>query len=115
MGNWLRRLRQAPLFNLPVVLTLALGLGANTAIFTLINGILLRRLPVAHPEQLYRLGDDSDCCVEGGFQNDNGDTDIFSYAMYRQFEAQTPEFSSLAAVQAGRPTFAVRHGTAPAQ
>ena len=45
------------------VLTLALGIGANSAIFTLVNAILLAKLPVTDPKTLVRLGDDDDCCV----------------------------------------------------
>jgi len=48
---------------------LALGIGANTAIFTLVHDILLKSLPVSHPEQLYNLGDDQECCAIGGSQD----------------------------------------------
>ena len=50
-----RQLRKAPGFAIVAVLTLALGIGANTAVFTLLDQAMLRRLPVSHPEQLVRL------------------------------------------------------------
>ena len=62
----LRQLRRAPGFTVTAVLTLALGIGANTAIFTLAHGILLRQLPVRDPKSLYRIGNRNDCCVEDG-------------------------------------------------
>jgi predicted permease len=103
----LRQLRKFPGFTLTVVLTLALGIGANTAIFTLVHAVLLKSLPVADPSSLYRIGDKDECCVEGGFINDNGDFDIFSYDLYKHFR-NTPEFEQLAALQAGVPTMNVR-------
>jgi predicted permease len=117
MGNWIqdiryatRRLRKSPGFTLTVVITLALGIGANTAIFTLVQGILLRSLPVADPAQLYRIGDTDNCCVNGGFVGENGDFDIFSYDLYLHLKKSAPEFEQLAAVQAGRWGWSVRRG-----
>src|SRR5215475_14273075 len=111
----LRQLRKSPGFALTAVITLALGIGANTAIFTLVQGILLRSLPVADPAQLYRVGDTDNCCVNGGFQNDNGDFDIFSYDLYLQLKNAAPEFEQLSAVQAGQPRVNVRRGNALAK
>ena len=88
----LSQLRKAPGFTITAVITLALGIGATTAIFTLVQGILLRSLPVADPAQLYRIGDTDDCCVNGGFVGDNGDFDIFSYDLYLHLKNSAPEF-----------------------
>jgi len=73
-----RRLRQSPGFAVVCMLTLALGIGANTAIFTLIDAVMLKSLPVKSPKELYRLGRGNNCCVLGGFQDN---WDIFSYAL----------------------------------
>ena len=109
----LRQLQKAPGFTLTVVITLALGIGANTAIFTLVQGILLRSLPVSDPSRLYRIGDTDDCCVEGGIPSgDNGDFSIFSTDLYQYLRDNTPEFEQLAAVQAGQWSWAVRRGNA---
>ncbi|MGB8259550.1 MAG: ABC transporter permease [Terracidiphilus sp.] len=110
----LRQLRKSPGFTLTAVLTLAFGIGATTAIFTLIHGILLRSLPVANPAQLYRIGDTNDCCVDSGFQNSNGDFSIFSYDLYLHLKNAAPEFEQLAAVEAGMGSYSVRRGEAQA-
>ena len=97
----LRHLRKSPGFVITVVFTIALGIGANTAIFTLVHAVLLKSLPVVDPNTLYRVGDKDDCCINGGFINDDGDMPIFSYELYRRFRDTTPEFQQLAAMQAG--------------
>lgn len=109
----LRSLRNSPGFTLTVIVTLALGIGANTAIFTLVDGILLRSLPVANPAQLYRIGDENQCCVDGGFPQDasqTGDFSIFSFDLYQHLQQSAPEFEQLAATQAGQWTWSVRRG-----
>ncbi len=59
----LRQMRQSPVFTLTAMLTLALGIGATTAIFSLINTVMLKSLPVVDPASLYRIGEGNDCCV----------------------------------------------------
>lgn len=103
----LRQMRQSPVFTLTAMLTLALGIGATTAIFSLIHTVMLKSLPVADPASLYRIGDGQDCCVEGDVQGNWG---MFSYDFYRRMKESTPEFAELAAFQAGRWQFSARRG-----
>jgi len=110
-----RQLRKSPGFAITVVLTIALGIGANTAIFTLVHAVLMKSLPVADPKTLLRVGDKGDCCVNGGFINDNGDFDLFSYDLYQHLRETAPEFESLAAVQSGNNTMSLRRGSEPAR
>lgn len=95
-----RQLRKTPGFTITVLLTLALGIGANSAIFTLVNAILLHNLPVVDPDSLVRIGDKDDCCVNGGW-NDNGDYSLFSTDTYYMFKKSLPEFEDLAAMESG--------------
>jgi predicted permease len=101
----LRQFRLSPVFTAAAVLTLALGIGGTTAIFTLIHAIMLRSLPVSDPTRLYRIGDGSDCCVEGGPQDRWG---MFSYPLYERLKAASPEFEQTAAFQAGGARLSVR-------
>ena len=110
-----RQLRKSPGFALTVILTIALGIGANTAIFTLVHAVLLKSLPVADPQALYRIGDRDDCCVNGGFMNDDGDFDLFSYDLYLHIRDTAPEFEQLAAMQSGGNSMSVWRGSEPAK
>ncbi len=108
----LRQLRKTPGFTATVMLTLALGIGANAAIFTLVNSLLLRNLPVADPKMLVRLGDTNNCCVNSG-TSDSGNFSLFSTDSYDELRKSTPEFEELAAMQAGfgyRPVTVRRDG-----
>jgi predicted permease len=103
----LRQMRQSPVFTLTAMLTLALGIGATTAIFSLIHTVMLKSLPVVDPASLYRIGDGQDCCVEGSAQDNWG---MFSYSFYLRMKQNTPEFAELAAFQAGGMVFSARRG-----
>ncbi len=109
----LRQLRKAPGFTITAVLTLALGIGANTAIFTLVHAVMLKSLPVANPAQLYRIGANDNCCVWGGLQN-NG-WGLFSYGLYQYIRANTPQFEEIAAMQGNEPDVSVRRAGSEAQ
>src|SRR2546426_4642056 len=100
-----RQFRMSPVFTAAAVLTLALGIGGTTAIFTLIHAVMRRSLPVSDPGRLYRVGEGDDCCVEGGPQDTWG---MFSFPLYERLKAQTPEFEEVAAFQAGRGRMSVR-------
>ncbi|MEJ2007760.1 MAG: ABC transporter permease, partial [Acidobacteriota bacterium] len=100
-------MRRNPGFTIVAVLTLALGIGANTAIFTLVDRIMLASLPVKNPGELYRVGTSHNCCEIGSNQGNWG---LYSYPLFRQFRNHTREFSQMAAFQAGSATFSVRRG-----
>ena len=101
----LRQFRLSPVFTVAAVLTLALGIGGTTAIFTLIHAVMLRSLPVSDPGRLYRVGEGDNCCVQSGPQDRWG---MFSFPLYKRLKAETPEFEEVAAFQAGRGRMSVR-------
>ena len=101
----LRQLRHAPTFTLTALLTLAIGIGATTAIFTLTQAIMLKSLPVADPAQLYRIGDTGECCVEGW---EDDDWSLFSYPLYQRLAAAAPEFEETTAFQAAPGIYSIR-------
>jgi len=107
----LRRLRNAPAFTVAVVLTLALGIGATTSIFSLVHAVLFKSLAVANPGELYRAGKAARCCYFGGYSQEN-EFSIFSYDLYKHFRDNTPGFAELAAFQAGGELFGVRRAGA---
>ncbi|MFZ0334111.1 MAG: ABC transporter permease [Candidatus Acidiferrales bacterium] len=93
----LRQFRLSPVFTASAVLTLALGIGGTTAIFTLIHAVMLRSLPVSDPAMLYSVGDGTDCCVESGLQDRWG---MYSFPLYQRLKSEAPEFEDVAAFQA---------------
>jgi putative ABC transport system permease protein len=103
----LRQLRKSPGFTLTAVITLALGIGATTAIFTLVHAVLLKSLPVARPEELWRFGDKVHCCGWGGYTQDE-EFSLFNYELYRKFRDNTPAFTDLVAFEGGGENLAVR-------
>src|SRR5690348_14477010 len=105
-----RQLRNSKAFTATAIVALALGIGANTAIFTLVHAVMLKSLPVSDPQQLIRLGDGDNCCVIGGFQSHYS---IYAYSLYEYLRDHTPEFEDLAAFQAGFGKVGVRRGGSP--
>src|SRR6201994_2438991 len=103
----IRQMRLSPVFTLTAMLTLALGIGATTAIFSLIYSVMLKSLPVVDPSTLYRIGAGTDCCVQGGPQDDWG---MYSYPLFLRLQAAAPEFDQMAAFQAAGVQFSVRRG-----
>ncbi|HEY2907524.1 MAG TPA: ABC transporter permease [Vicinamibacterales bacterium] len=101
----IRQFQLAPIFTASAILTLSLGIGGTTAIFTLIHAVMLRSLPVTDPESLYRIGDGDNCCVNGGPQDRWG---LVSFPLFERLKREAPEFDQLTAFQAGGSTLSVR-------
>jgi predicted permease len=96
MTYTLRTLRSARVFAATAVLTLALGIGGTTAIFTLMHAVMLKSLPVTDPSRLYRIGDGGNCCVQGGPQGRWG---FFSFPLFERIKTQAPQFEEITAFQ----------------
>jgi len=101
----LRQFRAARVFTVTAVLTLALGIGGTTAIFTLIHAVMLQSLPVSDPSRLFRIGDGDNCCVQGGPQDRWG---MVSFPLFERLKAEVPEFEEVTAFQAGGSRVSVR-------
>ena len=107
----LRQLVSAKGFTITATATLALGIGANTGIFTLIHALMLRSLPVADPQRIVRIGDGDGCCGLGGLQ---GRVSLCSYPLYTYLRDHTEEFEEMAAFQAGLRKVSVRRASTSA-
>jgi predicted permease len=107
----LRRLRMAPAFTITTILTVALGIGATTSIFTLAHAVLLKSLPVANPAELYRLGKEARCCYWSAYSQEK-EISLVSYDQYKYFRDSTKGFAELAAFAAGGALFGVRRSGA---
>jgi predicted permease len=105
-----RQLGASRVFSTAVVLTLALGIGATTAIFTLIDRVMLRPLPVSDPARLYRIGDGDDTIASGR----HGRWGFFPFPLYERLAAGAPEFLDVTAFGLGNPVSARRQGGAGA-
>ena len=88
-----RVLRKNRAYTLAAVLSLALGIGANTAIFSLIDSVMLESLPVKNPQELVALGDPT--ATQSMSEGSGGNTRIFSYPFYKLFREQNGVFSGL--------------------
>src|SRR6201997_5662144 len=103
----LRQLRKAPGFTATAIVTLALGIGATTAIFTLVHAVLLKSLPVTKPDELWRIGKKVHCCNWGGYTQWE-EFSLFNNELYHRFKDNTPAFAELAAFQGGTTGMGVR-------
>jgi predicted permease len=90
----LRAMLHSPGITLVALLSLVLGIGANTAIFSLMDAVMLRSLPVKEPQQLVMLGGED----ESGITSDFGATGLYSYPFYRELQRQNQVFSETAAI-----------------
>src|SRR5258708_5764471 len=92
----LRMLLKHKSFSAVAVLSLALGIGANTAIFSLVDTVLLKTLPVQNPERLLLFGNANSAGITIGFPNES--VDLFSYPTYQEVRKRSEVFSDVAAI-----------------
>src|SRR5271154_3408483 len=88
----LRQLRKSPGFAVTAIVTLALGIGANTAIFSLLDQALLRSLPVRDPQQLVVLQGTGDAWEGSSHNSGGGIESYFSYPMYKDLRDRNQAF-----------------------
>jgi len=111
----IRGLSKRPGFSLIAIVTLALGIGANTAIFTLVNAVLLKSLPVSNPNELVLF---SDSRGEGTSRGDapTGEWELFSYDAYQYLRKQNQSFQDICAFRSGESRLSIStEGSANAQ
>jgi predicted permease len=110
----LRGLLRTPLFTAIAIVSLALGIGANTAIFSLLDQVLLRTLPVQNPRELAYLYHPGP--VQGSSSSDEGGGSPFSYPAFREMQKEQTAFAGLAGARAQQVSLAYKnsssHGTA---
>ena len=110
-----RQFRRSPGFTATALITLALGIGVNTAAFTLFYEILIKPLPVPHPEQLYRIGNSAKmCCQSIELLPADDNFEMFSYDLYLHLRKSAPEFEQLAAVDANQSLYSLKRSSAAA-
>jgi len=105
-----RTMRRSPGFTAVAVLSLGLGIGANTAIFTLINDILLKSLPVRDPQRLVTFGKESGAGIVDGI---SGSIDLFPYDFFKSLQAQDEAFQDITAYSSFQPSATVRRNDVP--
>jgi putative ABC transport system permease protein len=104
-----RQLRKAPGFTTTALITLALGIGATTAIFTLVHEVMLKSLPVTNPSELWKIGDKDRCCNWAAIPRETRETLRCSRGRrIVNFRAHTPEFVDVTALQGGNAPLGVR-------
>lgn len=108
-----RTIWKNPGFASIAILTLALGIGSTTAIFTLVQQVMLKPLPVREPNQLWRFGSALECCNSRGYAQN--DWNFFPWEAFKLFRAKNSGFEELAAFQLGNTALGVRRQDWPSE